>query len=184
MTIIKLKNNTFHKHGLSKHPLYSAFNSAKQRSTNPNNPRYETCCGRWLFTETVGELSEMYLPMYSRVAKENPCEKIALDRIDNDKGYRHGNVQFLTEEQHKMKSLKERSSYIMGEEWKKKISKANKGKHGKKVKQFAKNGSFIKEWKSMTQASEYLKISQSSISKCCRGVSYKTVGGYKWTFSK
>ena len=41
----------------------------------------------------------------------------------------------------------------------------------------------IKQWKSLKQASEELKISKSSISKCCKG-KYKKVGGYIWRYKK
>lgn len=52
---------------------------------------------------------------------------------------------------------------------------------GKKVLQYDLNGKFIKEWKSIKEASRILKIDNSCISKCCYHKRNKC-GGYIWRF--
>lgn len=53
--------------------------------------------------------------------------------------------------------------------------------NGKKVLQYDLNGKFIKEWKSIKEASRILKIDNSCISKCCYHKRNKC-GGYIWRF--
>lgn len=74
-------------------PLYSIWNSMKQRCCNPKTKAYAsyggrgiTVCDRWnndfsAFREDVGE---------------PPTPQHSLDRIDNDDGYRPGNVRWAT----------------------------------------------------------------------------------------
>lgn len=49
----------------------------------------------------------------------------------------------------------------------------------KRVAQYDMNGHPIKEWESLTDASNALNISHSSISQCCAGVR-KSCGGFVW----
>ena len=54
----------------------------------------------------------------------------------------------------------------------------------KKVLQYNLNGNFIKEWNSITDASNFYNISISSITQCCQGIlksSYKYIWKYKTT---
>lgn len=51
----------------------------------------------------------------------------------------------------------------------------------KQVLQYSKDGEFIKEWVCAYEVQRELKISQSHISKCCRGTQ-KTSGGYIWKY--
>lgn len=53
----------------------------------------------------------------------------------------------------------------------------------KPVLQFTKDGEFIRKWESATQVSRELGFNQSSISNCCKGKIYKSVGGYKWCYA-
>ncbi len=46
-----------------------------------------------------------------------------------------------------------------------------------------KTNEFIRIWKCIIDASEYLNIDNGSISKCCKG-KLKTAGGYKWKYIK
>jgi len=45
------------------------------------------------------------------------------------------------------------------------------------------NGVFIKEYKSLLDASIQTKINKSSIGKCCKNI-YKTAGGYIWKYTE
>ena len=51
------------------------------------------------------------------------------------------------------------------------------------VKQFDKNGNFIKEFKTVTDAEIELGIDHSNIIKCCKGKRY-TAGGFVWKYSE
>ena len=49
------------------------------------------------------------------------------------------------------------------------------------VTQRSKDGTYIKEWNSATQASTTIKVSRGDISNCCRG-RQKTAGGFIWKY--
>ena len=57
--------------------------------------------------------------------------------------------------------------------------KMNGGYNKRKIIQLTLDGEFIKEWNSIIEAKNKLKI--SAISQCCRGL-YKTAGGFKWHY--
>lgn len=52
---------------------------------------------------------------------------------------------------------------------------------GKIALQFSKNGYFIKQWNSLTEAAETLNLDVTNISRACRG-ERKGTGGFKWFF--
>lgn len=58
-------------------------------------------------------------------------------------------------------------------------SKLGKGKHTKKIRQYNKNGDFIKTWDSLKEASEYYGINYKNLSNALNGYR-KTAGGYIW----
>lgn len=51
----------------------------------------------------------------------------------------------------------------------------------KKTNQYDLDGTFIKEWESIKDASEKLNVQPTSISECCNG-KRKTAGGFIWEF--
>lgn len=53
-----------------------------------------------------------------------------------------------------------------------------------KVFQYTSEGKFIREWESANEVNRCLGFNSSSISECCRGKRYKTVGGYIWKYKK
>lgn len=73
------------------------------------------------------------------------------------------------------------------DEWRKSISKSLKNKpkpyQNKIVNQFTINGDFIKQYESITQASQISGVGYCVISHCCRGKG-KTAGGYIWKFKE
>ena len=94
-------------------------------------------------------------------------------------------------------SAKKREHFPLTEATKRKISEANRGRKYSEeyrqimseraekmpVEQFDKQGNFIQEFKSITEASKILKISKSHISDCCKNNPlYRTAGGYQWRF--
>ena len=69
---------------------------------------------------------------------------------------------------------------------KKHISEAKSGvKHhyAKKVYQYAKDGTFIREWDYMNQASKELKINKGNIGETCNG-HRKSAGGFIWSYER
>ncbi len=86
---------------------------------------------------------------------------------------------------------------IISEDTKLKISIANKGRKPSinminanierlsiSVIQLDANGTFIKEWKSATEASRFLpKVTQGRVTMCCKGKA-KTAGKFKWMYLK
>ena len=52
----------------------------------------------------------------------------------------------------------------------------------KSIIQYDLNGEFIKEWNSIKEASEMLKINRGDIGSCCQNKKYKTAGGFKWKY--
>ena len=76
--------------------------------------------------------------------------------------------------------------YEMTESHHKHLSESKKGaKHhlAKRVYQFTKDGTLVKEWDYMQKASEELGINKANISSCCLG-NRKTAGGYIWTYER
>ena len=70
------------------------------------------------------------------------------------------------------------------EKTKKRMSESQMGKHNKPTKpilQYSKDGEFIKEWVSCTEASRVLGIAKSGITSCCQGI-YKSAGGFVWRY--
>lgn len=52
---------------------------------------------------------------------------------------------------------------------------------GKRINQYSKNGIFIKEWTSISEAARFMNCTVGAISNCCLGRT-KTSMGYKWSF--
>jgi group I intron endonuclease len=57
-------------------------------------------------------------------------------------------------------------------------------KKDKPILQYDLNGEFIKEWKSITEANNVLKIDKGSISNCINMKRQKTAGGFIWKIKK
>lgn len=54
-------------------------------------------------------------------------------------------------------------------------------KNSKPVYQYLKQGTFIKEWESIKQAGESLKIQRTDITQCCKG-KHKSAGEFVWKY--
>ena len=50
------------------------------------------------------------------------------------------------------------------------------------VLQFTKDGKFVNEYKSISEAERFTEINQGNICSCCKGRRYKTAGGYIWKY--
>ena len=70
------------------------------------------------------------------------------------------------------------------EDTKKKISESKMGNHNaptKPIIQYTKDGEFIRELTSASEASRVLGICQSTITRCCQGI-FKSAGGFVWRY--
>jgi len=136
------------------------LHNGEERSVEHRNRLSESCRGR---------VSEKKGKTYEDIYGEDGATVIRKKLTDTHIGVYSGKNHPMYGKHH-------------SEETKLKISKASKGERLNRCKpilQFNKYGELIKEWKSITLATEELKI--SNISACCRG-KLKTVGGYKWEY--
>jgi len=96
----------------------------------------------------------------------------------------NGEVRSQEHRDNLSKAIKGRISPNKGKkvstELRKKLADASTSK--KKVKQLDLDGNFIKMWDSVNEVQKEMNLRH--ISECCRGVSYKTVGGFKWEYEK
>ena len=105
----------------------------------------------------------------------------------------------IVSEETRQKISKGNKGNIISEEGRKNMSDAHKGKKyteeekqkfsnaaknlKKKVYQYTKDNVFITEFESTVDAAKLLKLDNSSISKCCRGVA-KSCGGFLFRYEK
>lgn len=86
----------------AKHPLYAVWRNILGRCLDPHNVAYHcyggrgiTVCERWQGPDGF--------PNFLADVGPRPTPAHQLDRIDNDQGYRPGNVQWLTPPEHARK---------------------------------------------------------------------------------
>lgn len=86
----------FTKHGRTKHPMYSRYNSMMARCYDEKNWEYAnyggrgiTVCDRW-----VDSIDNFIADM-----GEPPTKEHSIDRVDNDKGYSPENCRWATKKQ-------------------------------------------------------------------------------------
>lgn len=69
------------------------------------------------------------------------------------------------------------------EETKKKVSNSIKELQGRKIKQFTKDGKFIKDWDCIKDAARDLNIDAANIGHCCKHEkNHNTAGGFIWRY--
>lgn len=83
-------------HGMHGTPEYSAWRAMITRATNPNTASAARYIGRGITVSD--EWRHSFADFYSEVGPR-PSPGHSLDRIDNDKGYQHGNVRWATNTQ-------------------------------------------------------------------------------------
>jgi hypothetical protein len=85
-----------------RHPLYSAWGKMRERCSNPNATDYHHYGGRQPNPIKVCERWDDFALFLADVG-DRPAPGYQLDRIDNDRGYEPGNVQFLSPAEHRRK---------------------------------------------------------------------------------
>lgn len=87
------------------------------------------------------------------------------------------------DEKTKEKISKSLTGIKRSEETKQKVKNAITKLQGEVIKQFSKEGLFIKEWPSISEASRELKIDRANIGHCCaHRPNHNTAGGYIWRY--
>jgi hypothetical protein len=80
-------------HGMARTPEYKAWDGARARCTNPKNRKYPLYGGRGITMDPAWLKS--FAAFFAEVGLR-PSPGHSLDRIDNDRGYEPGNVQWRT----------------------------------------------------------------------------------------
>lgn len=88
------------KHALARqgqvHPLYSTWENMRRRCNDPDATSYKNYGARWITVcKAWNESFESFLADILSLIGERP-EGRTLDRIDNDDGYKPGNVRWAT----------------------------------------------------------------------------------------
>ena len=84
------------KTGKTRHPLYNTWENMIQRCYNPNHPQYYYWGGRGI-TVCV-EWRHSFENFYAHIG-DKPTADHSLDRINNNEGYKPGNVRWATKKQ-------------------------------------------------------------------------------------
>jgi len=138
-------------------------NSIVRGHTSPNYTKAEL--KDWLYGKGFKKL-------YDNWAKSNYEKdlKPSVDRLDEFKPYSLDNIRLVTWK------INRHNSYCDT-----KLGIGTSGKKCKKVKQYEFNGTFIKEYCSLSEAGRRTGVDHRYISLVCNG-KRKTSGGYKWKF--
>lgn len=92
-------------------------------------------------------------------------------------------LMFVTRSMHwKLhREIYENRGKVLGKKYGKIGGKISGKKKSIKILQFSKDGTFIKEWPSLSEAYRQLGISQSNICRCLQG-NRKSAGGFAWKY--
>lgn len=109
---------------------------------------------------------------------ENKENKPTIDHIDRNK--ENNVVSNLRYADYKEQVDNRNVDMELIKENMRKLGKKGYGNRKQKIKQYDKEGNFIKEWISSREASKSLNISETSISNCVNGNSL-SAGGFVWS---
>lgn len=131
----------------------------------------------------------------------NHENKPEIDHIDGDRSNnRSNNLRWCTRKENLNFPLAQKRRYdshkgkFVGEknpnfgkkrsfEFVENMRKRNSLKYSKPVKQYLKDGTFVKDWEAASFAAKELGIRSNHIHECCKGLS-KSAGGFIWKYLK
>lgn len=151
--------------GVSRRIYNSQIRSSKKRGYTPPTYTLEEF-RRWLYSNPLFSILYVDWATSGYITRLKP----SVDRKDDYKPYTIDNIQLMTWGDNYDKYQIDKMSGVN-----------NKGNIP--VKQYTKNGEFIKEYHSISYASRYTGISHEGIGRVCAG-SLKTSGGFIWKYSK
>jgi hypothetical protein len=143
--------------------LLRKYEIVKYRCTNPAHRDFDRYNGKLIMTkEEFIEWGKRTLPIFKKQKKlENlNGERIQLDRIDPEKGYEIGNIQWLLPEEHWEKTGLDNAVA---------------------VNQLDLNGNLVKKWDRMVET-ESEGFSIHNVSNCCTQRN-QTHGGFRWEYA-
>lgn len=155
----------------------------KQHYASDGYPAYtlcKDCKSRIVRTHLL--LAKAFIP--------NPENKGYVDHINTDKDdFRLENLRWVTAKENSNNPLTlqhcRENTYIKEVSHRANMTKIERKTKTspRKVYQFSKDGTFIKEWFCSQEAQRDLGIYSSVIRQCCNGVRY-SAGGYIWSYDK
>lgn len=110
----------------------------------------------------------------------------SVDRKDATRHYTFDNIQLMTAIENNIKGHNENVELQLAalKKWQKYGGLLGSKAMSKKVKQYSKDGMFIKEYKSLSSAARIVGCKVQNISAAIRGkYRTKTAGGYKWEYA-
>ncbi len=149
----KIKLNKQRRSYYKKYPWIIILKSINERCNNPKNKDYKNYGKRGI--KNYLKLEDVKF-LYIR-DKAHLMKKPSIDRKDNNGNYTIENCEFIEFSEN---SAKDKRKIIL---------------------QYHLDGKFIKEWRSIIEASKILKIHSGDISYCAKGKS-KTCGGFIWRY--
>lgn len=128
-------------------------------------------------------IAEAFIPIPEELSK---CEKLDVHHIDGNRSNNAvWNLMWIDKDKHNKLHFNGKS---LTDEHKNKLSKAIEGRVPiwltKGVLQFSKDGIFLKEYNSLSEAAREIGISHTAILNCCRQKPHcKTAGGFIWRYA-
>lgn len=121
--------------------------------------------------------------MVAKAFISNPENKPYVNHIDGNKqNNKVDNLEWCTPSENNSHAFRI-GLKVITEKQRKQSSINGKVNCSKKVIQYDLNNNFIKEWESLSGASNKLKLNRGNIGTCCRR-NKGTVGGYIWKFKE
>jgi len=154
------------KEGLANRMYWSQCGTSKTRADNP--PTYSKKeFKEWLFSQT---LFHILFDNWKRLDYQKEYVP-SVDRKDDYIGYTMDNIQLMTWAENNQK-------------FKEDMKKGKNTKKCKAIRQY-KDGVFIEEFISLSEASETTGVNAGNISEICNGAKgHKTAGGFFWEWAK
>jgi hypothetical protein len=100
-------------HNRNKHRLYNIWLGIRQRCNNPNNKNYDEYGGRGI---KLSKEWDDYKEFYNWAIDNGYKKNLSIDRIDNDKGYSHGNCRWATMKE-QSGNTRRNSKFLINGEW-------------------------------------------------------------------